>query len=145
MSTGHARRQGGRRRIGGLAYVEVLVALVLVASALVPALEALQSSVRGGPVLTSAAGRDALLRAKMEEVLSLPFETLNAETFLAGGNTTVSVSSALSDAAGADRRVVILYRSDGSALSAADTGLVRVRVAYEAGGLALETMKSRWW
>jgi hypothetical protein len=145
MSTGHARRRCGQRRIGGLAYVEVLVALVLVATALVPALEALQSSVRSGPVLTSAAARDAQLRAKMEEVLSLPFETLNAETFLAGGNTTSSVSSALSDAAGADRRVVILYRSDGSALSAADTGLVRIRVAYEAGGVALETMKSKWW
>ncbi len=130
----------------GYAYVEVLVTLVLTAVALVPALEALQSGVIGSSVLLSVVDRDALLRAKLEEVLARPFDTLNAETFLGGGNTGSSVSAALSDAAGAaDRRLVILYRTDGAALSAADTGLLRIRVVYEAGGTALETMKSKWW
>lgn len=132
-------------RSAGLAYVEVMVALMLVVTALVPALNALQSSVRSSQLLGTIAARDALLRGKMEEVLGLPFETLNAETFLSGGNTTTSVSTALSDSAGSDRRIVILYRSDGTALSSADTGLVRVRVAYEAGGTALETLRSKWW
>ena len=130
----------------GFAYVEVLVALVLVAVVLVPALEALQSGVIGSGVLVKVVDRDALLRAKMEEVLARPFDALNAETFLGGGNTSSSVSAALSDAMGtANRRLVILYRTDGSALSAADTGLLRIRVVYEAGGTALETMKSKWW
>lgn len=129
----------------GLAYIEVMVALVLVVMALVPALSALQGSVRGSQVLGAIAARDTSLRGKMEEVMSLPFDTLNAETFLTGGNTTSSVSAALSDAAGAERRIVILYRTDGSVLSSADTGLVRVRVAYEAGGTALETLKAKWW
>jgi Tfp pilus assembly protein PilV len=130
----------------GFAYVEVLVALVLVVVALVPALEALQSGVHASREAGGVASKDALLRAKMEEALARPFDELNAQTFLVGGNTTASVSAALSDASGAaDRRVVILYRSDGSALSSADTGLLRLRVAYEAGGLALETMKSKWW
>jgi hypothetical protein len=81
----------------------------------------------------------------MEEVLARPFDALNAETYLSGGNTTSSVSAALSDAAGAERRIVILYRTDGSAVSSADTGLLRIRVAYEAGGIALETLKAKWW
>lgn len=131
----------------GVAYIEVMVALVLVVSALIPALDALQIGVRSQAVLAgSAVSRDAALRAKMEEVLAKPFETLYAETYLTGGNTTSSISTALSDAAGEQRRIVILYRTDGSALSATDTGLVRVRVAYETGGgNALETMRSKWW
>lgn len=139
-----ARLSRRTTRANGLAYLEVMVALVLVAMALVPALNALQIDTRGAPALVSIAARDALLRAKMEEVLAKPFDTINAETFLAGGNTTTSVSTALSDAAGPDRRIVILYRTDGTAVSASDTGLVRVRVAYEAGGTALETLKSKW-
>lgn len=128
----------------GLAYIEVLVALVLVVMALVPALEALRSGVRGSQILGTIATRDALLRAKMEEVMAKPFDTLYAETYLSGGNTTTSVSTALSDATGAERRIVILYRTDATAPSSSDTGLVRVRVAYEAGGTALETLKSKW-
>ena len=129
----------------GLAYIEVMVALVVVVIALVPALNAMQLGLRGSQWLGAIAVRDTSLRGKMEEVMARPFDTLNAETFLSGGNTTTSVSTALSDAAGAERRIVILYRTDGSAVSASDTGLVRVRVAYEAGGTALETLRSKWW
>lgn len=135
----------GHRGARGIAYVEVLVALVLLLTALVPALQALQSGVRGHAQLAAIATRDASLRAKMEEVLGKPFDTLNAETYLAGGNTTSSVSAALSDPAGAERRIVILYRTDGSAVASADTGLLRVRVAWQAGGTALETLKAKWW
>ena len=134
-----------RSESAGLAYIEVMVALALVVMALVPALNAMQTSTRGSAALGSIAARDALLRAKIEEVLAKPFDTVNAETFLAGGNTTTSVSAALSDPSGPDRRIVILYRTDGTALSSSDTGLVRVRVAWEAGGTALETLKSKWW
>lgn len=134
-----------RRGTSGFAYVEVLVALALVVAALVPALQALQSGVRGSSSLADIASRDAALRAKMEEVLAKPFDTLNAQTYLSGGNTSSSVSAALSDPAVAPRRIVILYRTDGSIVSSADTGLLRVRVAWEAGGTALETLKAKWW
>lgn len=138
-------RSATRRAAIGSAYLEVLVALVLVVMALVPALQALQSAVRGSSIVGEVAARDALLRAKMEEVLAKPFDMVNAETFLSGGNTTTSVSAALSDPSSPDRRIVILYRTDGSAVSNSDTGLVRVRVAWEGGGTALETLKSKWW
>ena len=88
-----------------------MVALVVVVIALVPALNAMQLGLRGSQLLGAIAVRDTSLRGKMEEVMARPFDTLNAETFLSGGNTTTSVSSALSDAAGAERRIVILYRS----------------------------------
>lgn len=144
MTRTHARHHD-RSRIAGIAYVEVLVALMLVMVALVPALEALQSGIRGAQTLGGVAGRDASLRAKMEEVLAKPYDVLLAETNLSGGNTTTSVSVALSDAAGQERRIVILYRTDGSVVSSTDTGLLHVRVAYEVGGTALETMKAKWW
>jgi Tfp pilus assembly protein PilV len=132
------------RRQRGFAYVEALVAVVLVAMALVPALDALESASLNSQALADAGSRDAQLRAKMEEVLSKPFATLNAETYVAGANTTTAVSAALSDAAGPTRRIVIVYRWDGTALTAGDVGLVRVRVAWESGGLGLEVLRSKW-
>lgn len=132
------------RRQRGFAYVEALVALVLVAVALVPMLDALSSATLNSQALADAASRDALLRTKMEEVLSKPFALLNAETYLSGANTTTAVSAALSDPAGTPRRIVIVYRWDGTALTASDVGLVRVRVAWEAGGTGLEVLRSKW-
>jgi hypothetical protein len=86
----------------------------------------------------------------MEEVLAAPFAKLYAETYLPGGNTAASVSTAYSDAEGqSDRRVVVLYRYDASAkaLSANDTGLLFVSAYYEADGSAnaFNTLKGRWW
>ena len=133
-----------RRAEAGLAYVEVMVALLLVTVCLVPALGALQSALLGSQALADAATCDTLLRNRMEEVLGKPYSVLLAETNLSGGNTPGSVSAALSDPAGPARRIVIVYRTDGTAVSAADTGLIRVRVAWEAGGTGLESMRSKW-
>ena len=133
----------------GFAYVEVLLSAVLIATLLVPGLEALQSGIAGGTSGTTAS-RELNLRSKMEAVLSTPFSSLYAQTYLPGGNTPTSVSAAYSDAAGTpDRRVVVLYRYDAlaQALSAADTGLIHVSVYYAADGSAgaLNTLVGRWW
>ena len=114
-----------------------------------PALQALQSGIAGGPGSSSTA-RQLRLRDKMEQVLAKPFYDLYAQTYLGGGNTTTSVSASFSDAVGApDRRNVVLYRYDASAgaLSANDTGLVFASVYYEAEGSAnaLNTLVGRWW
>lgn len=133
----------------GFSYVEVMLSAALLAILLVPALQALQSGVASG-MNASAASRNLDLRSKMEHVLATPFTKLYAETYLAGGNTTTSVSATFSDAAGQpDRRVVVLYRYDAStnALSASDTGLLFVSVYYETDGSAagLNTLTGRWW
>ncbi len=139
-----------RRDERGFSYVEILLSVVLLTALLVPALQALQSSVAGGQS-PSLAARQFTLRDKMEQVLAKPFADLYAQTYLAGGNTT-SADALFSDPAGApDRRMVVLYRYKASASAGAwdggDTGLVFVSVYYEAEGSAngLNTLVGRWW
>jgi hypothetical protein len=133
----------------GFSYAEVLLSVVLLGILLVPALQALTTGIAGGGS-SALAARQLNLSNKMEEVLSKPFGQLYAETYLSGGNTATSVSTSLSDAAGAtDRRVVVLYRYDAAAmaLSANDTGLLYLSVYYEVdgGAAALNTLVGRWW
>jgi hypothetical protein len=141
-------RRSGRFSQAGFSYAEVLMSVLLLAILLVPALQAMSSGIAGSG--SNLANRQLRLRSKMEEVLSSPFGELYAETYLVGGNTASSVSSAQSDASGAvDRRVVVLYRFDSltNALSSSDTGLLHVGVYYEAegSGNALSTLDGRWW
>ena len=131
----------------GFTYIEVMLSVVLLAVLLVPALQALQTGVNGGATPAMAA-KPPTLSAKMEEVLSKPFYDLYAQTYLTGGNTA-AVNAAYSDAAGANQRVVVIYRYDASAkaLSANDTGLLYLSVYYAAdgGANALSTLAGRWW
>jgi hypothetical protein len=132
----------------GFGYAEVLLSVILLAVLLVPAMQALESGIRNA-VTPAIAARPPLLRAKIEEVLSVPFSDLYAATYAAGGNTA-GVSATYSDPAGAtDRRVVVLYRYDAStkALSGSDTGLLYVSAYYTADGSAsaLSTLAGRWW
>jgi len=149
-------------RHAGFTYIEVLLSAALLAVLLVPALQALQSGVRGGDLAETAA-RAAALVAKLEEVASRPFPDLYAETYTKGGNSSTSIKASLSDAVGAPppkgtpkgtpvantRRVVVLYRYDASskAHSSGDTGLLYLRVYYESEGTAgaLDTLVGRWW
>lgn len=133
-----------RRLQGGLSYVEVVVATILVVVALVPAMNALQGATIGSGVHQSEAVKQQQLQSKMEEVLARPFGELYAQTYLAGGNT-VAPNAALSDGAVVGRRVVVLYRFSGSALTSADSGLLRIQVGFDAGGPTLDTLKGRWW
>lgn len=96
----------------GISYVEVLVATVLVAITLVPALEALQTGIKGADIHENYAVDHYQLISKFEEVLAKSFDTLLIESALAGSYTT---ETAYSDAAGADkRRIVYLSYYDAS-------------------------------
>ena len=133
----------------GFSYAEVLLSVVLLAVLLVPALDALQGAITGSPAV-AAAPAAAGLQSKMEQVLAAPFSKLYAESYAAGGNTASSVSAAFSDAAGApERRLVVVYRYDAllRTLASTDTGLLFVKVYYEAEGPggALNTLVGRWW
>lgn len=136
----------GGRREGGFSYVEVLVATLLVALSLVPALEALQTATLGSAVHESLAVHQRQLTSKMEEVLAQSFIDLEiAEATALGGPTSYS------DAAGSpDRRVVFLSRYDGDNADADDNpstgpdpGLLWVRVEIEGTRHALETLTVR--
>lgn len=133
---------------GGFSYAEVLLSIILLAILLVPAMQSLNSAISGGS--SGVATKQLNLRNKMEEVLSKPYKLLYAETSVFGGNTTTSISSNYSDAAGAtNRRVVVLYRYDTNtnAISSIDTGVLYVSVYYEAEGNAnaLNTLVGSWW
>ena len=94
----------------GISYVEVLVAIVLVAITLVPALEALQSGIKGADIHEDYVVDHYQLVSKFEEVLAKPFGTLLNESAAVGNSAT---ASSYSDAGGtANRRIVYLSYYD---------------------------------
>lgn len=129
-------RRPARRHETGLSYIEVLVATVLVALALVPAMEALEGAIRGSGVAELEARRQHAAAAKLEEVLAESVADLEAEAMAAGAGP-----SAYSDPAGSpDRRLVFLNGFDADGDAADDPGIVHVRVEIEATGHVLESL-----
>jgi type II secretory pathway pseudopilin PulG len=140
MTGGRHPRRGSR----GFSYVETIVAVVIVAVALAPAIEALRPGLAGAASERAYTVNQQRLKARMEEVLANTFTVLDAAAMAAGNSTTAPVAD-YSDAAGTvDRLLVTMYRYDGTSQTATDTGLLRIRVAIENSVLALETLKARW-
>ncbi|MCP5065142.1 MAG: type II secretion system protein, partial [bacterium] len=129
----------------GISYVEVLIAVALVAISLVPALESLQTALRGSAIHEQLAFEHHHLSAKLEEVLAEPFATLETEAQALG---SPGVASSYSDAPGEkSRRLVFLAQYDGDdadgdadPFTGGDAGLVWVRVQIEATELDFETL-----
>ena len=128
----------------GLSYVEVLIAVVIVAVCLAPATDALREGLRAAGMQSTHTVNQQRLKTRIEEVLANHFVTLDDAAMAAGNNPAATVA-AYTDAAGsADRLLVTLYRYDGSAATASDTGLLWVKAAIEGSNLQLDTLKSRW-
>lgn len=131
----------------GFSYLEVMLAVVLVAVCLVPLLEAVSSSLS-----LLEGGEDHLvdhlsLQAKMETVLKEPFGDLAAAGLAAG---SLSVATSYSDVAPfmtADNRLITrqvyiaLYDGDGD--STPDSDLLLVRTSIEGTAYRLETLVSK--
>jgi len=133
-----------RRRQLGLSYVEVLIAVAIVAVCLAPALDALRDGMTAAATQRSQAVNQQRLKTRMEEVLAIPFATLDAVAMAAGNSPSFTVA-AYSDAPGtAARLLATLYRYNGSAATGSDTGLLWAKVAIEGSNLSLDTLKSRW-
>lgn len=131
----------------GVAYVEAVLATVMVAVLLVPALNALTTGLLGTEVRSELGNQALSLQSKLDEVLAKPYSTLLAETNAPNANSPSTVSAALSDPPGPARRIVTLYRTEGDRVaSEADTGLLHIRVAWEGapsnGGLM--ALRSKW-
>lgn len=133
------------KRAAGFSYVEVLIATVLVATSLVPAIEALSSGIMAGGVHATAVTRQQALHGKLEEMLALPFDDLDAAALAAGSYLT---ATSYSDLPGTkDRRLVYLalfdvdnLDSDSNSLTDGEAGLMWVRVAVEGAIDAVETL-----
>ncbi len=134
-------------RINGFSYIEVLVAVAILAVALVPAMDALRSGVVGAEVHASRTELHYRLAGKLEELLAEPFGALDDEALAIGAPTIPS--TAYSDpAATPDRRLVFLSRydgdnvdpADGDPFTGVDEGLLWMRVEIEHTHLALERL-----
>ncbi len=136
-----------RRRDRGFSYVEVLVAVVILVVALVPAVDALQTGLLGAEVHEVHVVQHYRMLGKLEEVLAQPFGSLDTQALVAG---SPSVATTYSDAGGSEyRRLVFLSRydgdnadSDGDPFTGGDVGLLWVKVEIEGTAHAIETLTS---
>ena len=139
-------RLTGAARQSGLSYVEVLLAVTVLALALVPALDSLQTAFLGTDVQQRLAITTHTLASRMEELLAEPFANLDDAALAAGSATT---PSSYSDPGGnPDRVLVFLSRYDGDDAdgngdpfdAGADEGLLWIRVAMENSPYELTTL-----
>jgi len=130
----------------GFSYIEVLVAVLVLAISLPPALDALAAAIRAAGINDSSIALRYRARGRMEQVLAETHAALDAAALAAGAPTA---PTSYSDPAGtADRRLVFLARydldnadADGNPLTGGDAGLIWVRVAIEnQPNVALETV-----
>ena len=145
----------------GLTYVEVLVATILLAIVLVPALQALSTGVLGSEVHTSTVDQHYAVVSRMEEVLAEPHSVLTAAASAAGD---YQAPTSYSDTAGTpNRRIVYLALydiddadGDGNVFTVPDpdldgdsdpftgyTGPLWVRVEVQGSVMWLETLTAR--
>ena len=108
----------------GFSYIEVLVASFILAISLPPALDALQSGIQGSGISKTTSIDVFHLNAKMEEVLSQPFEDLSAAATAAGNQTTASSYSDLMTTTDGRQlsRQVYLSRYDGDNADSDENG-----------------------
>jgi prepilin-type N-terminal cleavage/methylation domain-containing protein len=141
----------------GFSYVEVLVAMFILAIAIVPAMEAIQSGIQGAGVHESLARQQYALIKRMEEVQAESYGNLLDSAQIAGNALT---SSSYSDLAGQTERVIVflaLYDVDADPFTLVDpdndgdadiytgdtSNLLWLRVELENSALNLETLVSR--
>ena len=91
-------------RQSGLTYVEVLIAAVLIAVALVPATQALRTGMLSAEVHSSAVEQHYAVLARIEEVLAEPYSILTSAASVAGDYKT---PTSYSDTGGTPGRVVV--------------------------------------
>jgi hypothetical protein len=136
------------RTMAGLSYVEVLVAIVLLSMALVPAIDAFQPAIMGSGIHRSHTEQHYHLTEKLEELLAEPFSALDAEAVVIN-DPTVASDDYSDPTTAANRRLVYLSRYDGDNadgdfdyFTGLDAGLVWVRVEHTGTGQTIERLIS---
>jgi hypothetical protein len=147
----------------GVSYIEVLVAVFLVAVALVPALQAVASGLQGARVHADLSQGMAPIVAELEELLARPYPVLYRAAIAggsAGGSATVAVAPydptvalvfplpatipagpGFSDAS----YDVFIHSIDPAtgAAAAGDSGLLQIRIQARTGGATMRAYKAR--
>jgi len=134
-------------RQSGLTLVEVIVAMLLLTIVLLPAMQALQTSVTGANVHGDLANTQFRLTSRMEELLAEPLVDLEFAAIAAGGAT---IPSSYSEAVGPPGRLqVYLSQYDGDNADAdddpftgGDPGLIWIRIEVEDTVHSLQSVKA---
>jgi hypothetical protein len=130
---------------GGFSYVEILVAISLIAVALVPAMNALRVGVSATTVQETRVVNHYELVGRMEQVLAEPFASLSTAAGVAGDENTPTTYS---DPGGSNPRILVFLGrydidnadADGDPFTGADGGVLWVRVAVEGTPQGFETL-----
>lgn len=136
-----------RRQQAGLTLVEVLVAVMLLMIILVPAMEAIRSSVKGAEVHNDLASSQFRLTSRMEELLAEPYGDLEAAAIAAGSAT---IESSYSETAGTPGRLIVYLSpydgdnadSDDDPFTGTDPGLLWIEVEAEGTVHSLRTLRA---
>ncbi len=126
----------------GLSYVEVFIAVALIAATIVPAMEGLRGAIKTAEIETEATIRHYQLIGKFETVMAMPYSVLLSE--VAGRSTSTSFS----DAPGTtDRRLVYISDydsdnadSDNDPFTGTHDGLLLIRVEIEGTSQAVQSL-----
>lgn len=146
-----------QKRHHGFSYIEVLVAVFILAVAIVPAMEALQSGIQGAGIHESLTHQHYAVNKRMEELMAEPYGPLLSAAEAATNATTPTSFS--DPAAPADRVVVLLslYDADADPFIIADpnndsdsdiytgdtSNLLWIRVEIENTAVAVESLRNR--
>ncbi len=126
----------------GFSYVEILVAMVLIAVCLVPALDALQPALFGMREQEVYTIDRLALSSKMEEVLSEPFASLDAAA-VSSGSYSVPTGYSQGETTTDGRSItlqVYLAQHDGDGDGTPDPDLLKVKVEIDGTSQRLETL-----
>ena len=131
----------------GISYIEVLVATLLIAVTLVPALDALGPGIQGSALHEKRARVQYALQGKMEQVLTESFAVLDLAATQAGSATTPTTYS---DSFAPDiTRNVYIWRydvddadGDGDVFTGGENDLLWIRIALSDGSQSLQTLLS---
>ena len=141
-----SRRYTGRQ--SGISYIEVLIAVALIAISLTPMMDAIRTATISASVHEDAAVQHMHLIAMLENVLAEPFSSLDAAATAAGSESTLTSYSDL--AGSSNRRLVFLSLYDGdnadtdnNPFTGTDQDLLWVRVEIEGTVQAIETLISQ--
>ena len=140
------RRYRGKQT--GISYIEVLIAVVLIAISLVPMSDAVRTATIGTNIQEETAVQQLHLVAMLENVLAEPFSSLEAAATAAGSESVLTIYS---DSSGStNRRLVFLSLYDGDnadtdddPFTGTDQGLMWVRVEIEDTARSIETLTSQ--
>ena len=136
------------RRETGLSYIEVLVATLLIAVALVPMMDALGPGIQGAQIHRERAEVHYALGGKLENVLAQAFDDLDAAATAAGD---YKIATTYSDLAATVPLEVFIWRydvddadGDGDVFTGGEDDILWIRVATADGLVDLQTLLSRY-